>query len=45
MSKISKKETIELLDEFININGMWDDFISFVEEKGYDIQELNMETE
>ena len=43
--KISEKETIELLDEFINENGLWHSFLEYVDTRGISKEDLNMETE
>lgn len=42
---LTEKETIELLDEYINESGLWLEFLAFIEEKGYKKEELNMETD
>ena len=42
---MSEKDTIDLLDEFINDNGLWNDFLKYVEDKGYKKEDLNMEVD
>lgn len=38
--EIEKDELVNIVDDFINSVGLWPDFKSFVEEKGYTVSEL-----
>lgn len=40
MVELSKKEIVEIFEDFLNNNGLWNDFKDFVEEKGYQVTEL-----
>ena len=41
--EISKEDVIELLDNYINERGMWNDFTDYITEKGYTVGELGLE--
>jgi len=38
---LTKEELLDLFNDFINEQGLWNDFISFIEEKGYTESEVN----
>lgn len=40
---MTAKEKVVLMDEFINENGLWHDFLAFADSKGYTEGEIDTE--
>lgn len=45
MKEVPKQEIIQVIDEFLNSNGLWYQFKDFVESKGYTVTELGFKDE
>ncbi len=39
MAEKMSEQFLRDIDEFINDNGIWPDFIQFMQDKGYDLEE------
>ena len=42
---LDKEQLAEEFENFLNENGMWQNFKSWVEEKGYEVADFGMEDE
>lgn len=42
MKQLPLEEIVNIFDEYLNDNGMWQDFKKYIEEKGYRLEELGM---
>lgn len=43
MKKLSQDEVKEIFQDFLNESGEWINFKSFIEDKGYSLEELGFE--
>lgn len=43
MKVLPLTEITETFEQFLNENGMWNSWVDFIEERGYKVEEFNME--